>query len=392
MRKKIFLTENELVSLIRSTIMEQHNDEELIKQILNYTGCDENCLEIKSKLISKNPLTLVDTGHFEAHCLKIGNTTSKDLILDLGKKTYEKVVKGNLSPLISQILIDNKSNFQIKKPNKIWFQNSINDLEYIKKIFTPEELNKKHKFSDDNFQKSFTLEEKINNLISSCANETITGIMETIENAEMWSILNKVDTNLINWENLIRKNYNLRGDSYCDKIYDYFKQKNFNLSSEKIIGKSAQKIGFNLKTLSFAELDLIKILLNYKNFFEDNVKKILQNTSEKGDMAERDFEYLYNNTIRNEYFSIDRKFSFPGNLVDIVLGIDYVIEKNGIKYIIQVKTSKPDGNVAIFKYSKNSMCVYPKDVKGLRFNYDTLNNKNLNFDSDFLKMKEKDKF
>jgi hypothetical protein len=448
MKKIIRLTESELVSLVKRTIMEDNqskNVEEIIrnydgsvgfikslkdyllrnkqlsqsqietamnilnikndngetqndiilKKLVNYNGCHSQLNTIKEKYIKNKFLSGGDYLIISDY-LKEDEKFRKNpnnLIKNLGSQTYLEMVRGPKKIIYDGILRGLTKNYKISSPSNPWYKKNIEDLEEVEKIFG-DKTNKKINFIDE--KKSLTLSEKINSLILRCKNKDYIGILE-IENdddqMEKWSILNKIDTNWSNWREMIDYRETnepgtlINGTEY-EKICDYFKQK----PCEEILSPVDLKelksycelISFDLKTLSLAEYDLLEIFTDETKLKLNKIKTSIQKTTDIGNYTENDFK-IYS---KSRDFNIIEDFSEPGNLVDTNLGIDLIIEYNNEIYAVQIKSSKAGAENYPFvtKLGVKYLVIFPQ---GKRFGYFSNDNPKevKDFDTDFLNHK-----
>jgi hypothetical protein len=217
MKKIIRLTESELVSLVKRTIMEDNqskNVEEIIrnydgsvgfikslkdyllrnkqlsqsqietamnilnikndngetqndiilKKLVNYNGCHSQLNTIKEKYIKNKFLSGGDYLIISDY-LKEDEKFRKNpnnLIKNLGSQTYLEMVRGPKKIIYDGILRGLTKNYKISSPSNPWYKKNIEDLEEVEKIFG-DKTNKKINFIDE--KKSLTLSEKINSLI-----------------------------------------------------------------------------------------------------------------------------------------------------------------------------------------------------------------------------------
>jgi hypothetical protein len=280
------------------------------------------------------------------------NTNIQDIIKAKGDVVYKRIISGPKKDILSKILLDKV--YQVGKPSKQWFISNIQDMEKIISIFP-------------------RLSDKLKNTLSRCRNGNFLGIIKKDGDNLVWSILNKVNTNYINWGDLMsekiasghlkqtRPAVSESGevDQY---IEEYFIQRNINqLGIDNDLISILNEVG--TKALSFAELDLIEAFyldVNNKSTQKiDNILANIQSTTSQGDNVEKNFiEY-----IKKYNFVEDiHNFSTPGNLVDMNLGIDLLAKIKGTYYAVQVKSNRDHAVDAKIKYLPvNYLIIYPKD-------------------------------
>ena len=443
MKKIIRLTESELVSLVKRTIMENNQDtniedlimkyegnagfmkkmkeligngkkltdnqistvksilkikddapDQIIQHLVNYVGCNPQLIKLKEKYIRTKELSGGEYVSIPKY-LKEDEKFKKDpnsMYQSLGSQTYLEMVRGSKKMLFDSVLRYATGTYKIDSPNKYWYEKNIRDLEYIEKIFG--DVTKKNILFRDETS-PMTLTQKINLLIQRCKKQDYIGILEIEgddDQKEKWSILNKIDTNYTNWKNMLderRANepYTLISGTEQQIICDYFSQKPIedimHPSDVEELSSLLEVLSLNFKTMSLAEFDLLEAFLYETKSKLDTIKSRLKNTTEKGDDAENKFKFHLG--FRDA--SLIKDFSEPGNIVDTNLGIDLIIEYKGEIYAVQIKSSKAGAENYPFvtKLGVKYLVIFPQ---GKRFGYFSNDNPNeaKDFDTDFLKI------
>ena len=208
-----------------------------------------------------------------------------------------------------------------------------------------------------------------------------------IEN-EDWSSLNKVDTHYTSWAKDITKrqiNNDLPMGGDLSVIDKYFKKRDIRdvlpeRWLEKLRDLKEDEKDLNISKMSFAEADFIRKFHEEKEEFFKELKADIQKTTEKGDQAEMDFEsYLKNYP---EKVNNIKSYSSPGNVVDMIFGVDGRFHVNSGDYFFQVKSSEYGAKPAKIKRLRIPyVSVYPKGISGQKFNY--FSNINKETPSDF---------
>ena len=352
--KKIRLSESELISLIQKVIKETEEDMNTEKKVGNYNG--------KSEL---------------------------SLMQNLGTKTYLDIIRGEKNKLFNRILQD--KHFKISTPDEKWYEDNIENLNLIKKIFKSSKGRLSWRDGD-----YLTFEEKIDSLIERCNRREYVGFIEENEDRKVWSILNKLDTNYTNWESMINNRLmggykkTIDGSDRTEVINNFFKQRPLSdiLPSDRLINfKELEiKLGTNIKTLSYADLDLLETFgkKNSKEF--QDIYNTISYSTNIGDELETKFLTYLRNKKDSSLEIID--FSSPGSIVDTAFGIDCAIKLHGIWYAVQIKAGSNSKNTAqksfINNLGINSLSIYERN-KNYEFNYFSPTKKEgeNNFNEDF---------
>jgi hypothetical protein len=235
-----------------------------------------------------------------------------------------------------------------------------------------------HKF-DDRINQSTTHEEAIS-LIRELETEKFIGFVDVDGDKKTWSDLNKVNTNTINWSKMITKRY-LNGDlgkgSAGDALLKYFEQQSisdFYHEFEHLDKHEKNIVSNSAKTLSFAEFDIIEAFHHQND--EDtemlgidplsNIINRIKKTTKSGNKSEDDFiKWLINN--KNVPQSKIHNFSSSGNLVDITFQTDLILDLNGVKIPIQVKSSEV--YTKLLSYDIDGIMVFPNKGAEQKINY-----------------------
>ena len=393
MKKIIRLSESELVSLVKRTIMEETTDNEkinkeflLYNRLLNYSGFHKEIYKLKEKYTTEKTLPLTDIGYLEGY-FKYDEEkpkTANNLIMDLGTETYLRMVLGEKQNLFKIILGNQTNKYKVSKPKNSWFEKNIGDLETFQKTFNTRTLYKKIKFPGD--FKFMTLNTKIELLINRCENQDYIGILE-IEpddlDKEEWSILNKIDTNLINWKNLIKeKNLNI---NVGVDIWDYFKQRKLDSIASQNLKQTYKIDAPNLKTMSYAEFDLLSAFTDETEKKLNKIKKSISLSTDKGNQTEKQFLHILQ-MRKNDGYDIEIiNFSEPGNIVDTNLGVDMILTIKGVSYAVQIKSSEEavKDYLLIKKLGILYLVIFPKN-NGFGYLSNSNPSEFKDFDTDFL--------
>lgn len=423
MRKKIFLTENEFVSLIKRTILEMNEDKFTIQSdVLTYQGDSEilnklnqiltrkgelNDEELKSAQIElekeKNKKLEKPVNQKINVSLVRDNSILKNSIITKGKKTYEEI-KNNKE---KKLLFKTKTH-EFGFPSDTWTQQNIESLKKFKEI-TPDIYQNKEIEKELNGKKfTRTLGEWVDILINALNNksEYFTNLLRKDESSSEYTELPKMDTHWINWtiwiENL--DNQNKLGDgNQQSKIENFFEKKPIRkvVSENDIrtinhIKQVQSENNIKFSELSFAEYELLKDALNgYKQ-----TSKRINKTTQQGNKHETDFlaslKLFSNPKIYNTKKKIEDKdiisFSSPGNQVDVFFGIDLIvnlIDKDGIeKWVpIQVKSSEDYAKKSVLlRYKIGGISVFKEN--NLWSYFDGKSSKKQSFENDYLWINE----
>jgi hypothetical protein len=316
MKKIIRLTESELVSLVKRTIMEDN-------QSFNIKKCDffsdENMklIKLKGKEVFNN---------FKTKKLKFlksfieKNNPDSNIVLEIGDKEY---LEKNLADI--NFLLEN---LDITKTLFEYFKGIERDIR--------EDLDNNFKFQ----------------------NETLVFFKEN----GLWSSINKFDDNIKLWRASIFGYYDndekfkniVNQSSSCSRAIENF----FTQEYEK----------FEDFSLTYAEAAFLEnITIGF-----DTSKKIVKITSEKGDNTENDFVnfliknfggVLYNNETKTGNIYV---FSSNGGFVDRK-GIDLALKRNGTWKKVQVKSNFDE---AVMSIPRNGISVFPEfDETTLKKNF-----------------------
>lgn len=274
-----------------------------------------------------------------------------DLIIGLGKETYFNLLNSDKSKLYNAILEKNEE-IRIGKPSDEWFENNIRNLNIIKDNFPS---SKWVNWSDG---PSMPFDSKIYQLIGKCQSKDIIGILEGGD----WSPLNKLDTHYTNWRDMMDKRmkdkFKIEGETQEEIVRNYFLQRDLKkvLTSKNFsqLQEINSLLGTEVQTMSYAEIDLLQAFAEKEKTKINSIKDKIFTTTERGNSSEEKFLGL----IR--HFNIEYvDFSFPGSLVDTILGIDCIVKLNGTWYAVQVKSSEQNARKAkINSLGINSISIY----------------------------------
>jgi hypothetical protein len=308
MKRKILISESELVSLLKTIIMEN-----------NPKACDLQKLNVFSQPFQ---------GQIKSNGVKVFETlkTKKRKVLDK--------------------FLENKGIIL-----------TVGDENYLKKNL--EDIN----FAINNLKLSSNLEldilskkkEIINTLNPSLGYRS--SKLEHFREGDKWSLINKFDTNILLWKSSILHFYNSHPE---------YK----NLVDESKDCSDAINIFFNKEFLTYENFKLTfgeyAFLENISENFE-KAKSIVSRTSESGDQTENHFiKFLKNNfggQVDGENGNIYH-FTSNGGILD-VKGLDLAIKINDKWYSVQVKNNLEE---AIKKIPYMGISVYPTNDKN-GFNY-----------------------
>jgi hypothetical protein len=400
MKKIIRLTQSELVSLVKTSIMEtelgkfakdenelkkywnQKSDEEIQYEVQTYNGKNvilnnfreylysnvtlpKNYVQkareelLSDALKSNEKLQKVDVD-FENVSLREKNlylsqhdkfenlvktqNFLKNQIIKKGTQTYE-----NLKSNKNDLFFSSKYKFTI--PNENWFETN---KEYLK------ELSEKLSYLQDRI---ITVENSPE-ITGGTLGEVIKFFKNKLDNDKPYfttliekdgnySTLPKVDTNYTNWARILDKvdsEKKLGIGKPKDKINVFF-DKQFPL--DKIASEEDKlfiRKNTNIITLSYAEYELFK---ESKKDFKPTLEKI-QDTTNRGNAAEKRFKTIMQRRGINII-----NFSTPGSIPDMRISIDMLVKNIGNWVPIQVKSNPPQfGESSIFKL--DGFLVYPE--------------------------------
>ena len=284
----------------------------------------------------------------------------QNLVVSNGIIAYKNVINTNKS-----YLFEEKDNIFIGNPSIEWANRSILDLVSFEEKMT-EDLTKEcyiFKGVTNMINSGKEIKDRLTNNLNSYRG--------FIENGN-WSILNKVDTNYSNWVYLMLPlidSGKLGSGSFEQKIKHFFQQcPTISIVSEEDIEtfKSIEnKYQCTIDSLSYAEYQLYK---DYQTNFSKS-KKNIGKTTYIGDLEENNFREHIKEMTRKTKKSIKEKdivdFSSPGNQVDQIFGIDFLIKLfiNGRdkRWIpIQVKARKKYSDYSlILKSNIGGIVVFP---------------------------------
>jgi hypothetical protein len=370
--------------LIRKILKEEVEKFDTLKLIRDYKGSNVTMNSIKTKLEKEGTLKTNDIDKaigvlkikFYRDSLiydSLQQRHNQSKMKELGNKTYLNLIKTSKKNFLKpskdyKIIVD--------KPSKEWVVRNLNDLTFF--IENTKNSPNLHKF-DDRINQSTTHEEAIS-LIRELETEKFIGFVDVDGDKKTWSDLNKVNTNTINWSKMITKRY-LNGDlgkgSAGDALLKYFEQQSisdFYTEFEHLDKHEKNIVSNSAKTLSFAEFDIIEAFHHQND--EDtemlgidplsNIINRIKKTTKSGNKSEDDFiKWLINN--KNVPQSKIHNFSSSGNLVDITFQTDLILELNGVKVPIQVKSSEKDSK--LLSYNIGGIVVFPNKGTEQKINY-----------------------
>ena len=374
----------EIRSVIKRVLLETTERVDIENKLKNYKG-DVELLKIFSKKIENN-LSLSDE---EIELVKKQFNTppketitmdkkiskyihsNKDLqseVKNLGIQTYKNLIKTNKKILLNSILENTK--FRIDSPNDEWYQRNIDDLTTLGDRFKSSQL---VRWGDGSRS---TFNEKIKEMIGRCEKKDFFGILEKDGDNDVWSITNKIDTNYSNWAEMIEEKQDqglISGKSYQELVSEYFKQRPINeVISDSELKEKIEKIlkrkEVSIKSLSFAEADIIEA---FKDEVSPKLKSIfnrLSRTTREGDYVEENFRRLISNRsgVTNDLYN----FSSWGNIVDMVFGIDLLVNIGGTDYAVQVKKNPNHATTAFVRnLDIEYLVIYPLDEGKYNFGY-----------------------
>jgi hypothetical protein len=365
--------------LIKAIIREEVKKFDTLELIRGYKGSNVFMNDIKTKLEKKGTLT---TKQIDA-AVKIFKTNfyKDSLIYDSLQKHYQSKMKELGIEAYLNLMTTSKKDFLkpskdykiiVDKPSQEWVDRNLNDLKFF--IENTKNSPNSHKFEDRKNQ--LTTHEEARKLMSELTTEKFVGFVELDGDKKTWSILNKINTNTINWSKMITKRYK-RGDlgegSALKVLEKYFEQQS--ISHFYHLDKHKKNIVSNsVETLSFAEFDIIEAFDHQND--EDtemlgidplsNIINRIKETTKSGDKSEDDFiEWLIIN--KNVPQSKIHSFSSYGNLVDITFQTDLILDLNDVKTPIQVKSSEV--STKLLNYDIGGIMVFPTKGTEQKINY-----------------------
>jgi hypothetical protein len=369
--------------LIRKIIKEEVEKFDTLQLIRDYKGSNVFMNSIKAQLERKG--TLSQSQLEKAIEIFKTNFYKDSLIYDSLQKHYQSKIKElgieaylNLMKTSKKKFLKPSKDYKIivDKPTQEWVIRNSNDLKFF--IKNTKNSPSSHKF-EDRINQSTTHEEALS-LIRELSTEKFVGFVEVDGEKKTWSILNKINTNTINWARMITKRY-LNGDlgrgSARDALLKYFEQQSisdFYTEFEHLDKHEKNKVSNSAETLSFAEFDIIEAFHHQND--EDtemlgidplnNIINRIKKTTKSGDKSEDEFiKWLI--IDKNVPESKIHSFSSYGNLVDITFQTDLILDLNGVKIPIQVKSSEKDSK--LLSYNIGGIVVFPNKGTEQKINY-----------------------
>ena len=369
--------------LIRKIIKEEVEKFDTLQLIRDYKGSNVFMNSIKSQLERKGTLS---RPQLEKSIEIFKTNFYKDsLIYDSLQKHYQSKMKELGIEAYLNLMKTSKKDFLkplkdykiiVDKPSQEWADRNLNDLIFF--IKNTKNSPSSHKF-EDRINQSTTHNEALS-LIRELSTEKFVGFVEVDGEKKTWSILNKINTNTINWARMITKRY-LNGDlgrgSARDALLKYFEQQSisdFYTEFEHLDKHEKNKVSNSAETLSFAEFDIIEAFHHQND--EDtemlgidplnNIINRIKKTTKSGDQSEDEFiKWLIIN--KNVPQSKIHSFSSYGNLVDITFQTDLILDLNRVKIPIQVKSSEKDSK--LLSYDIGGIVVFPNKGTEQKINY-----------------------
>lgn len=369
--------------LIKQIIKEEVQGFDTLQLIRDYEGTVDYMNSLKSQLLKKGTLS---QKQIELAIQFFKTKFYKDsAIYDSLQQHYQKKMKEEGIKAYLNLIKTSKKDFLkpskdykiiVDKPSKDWVQRNLNDLEFF--IDNTIDSPKPHKFEDRIHEA--TTHQEARSLIHDLKKEKFVGFVEIDGEKKDWSILNKINTNTINWAKMITKRY-LNGDlgngSPGNALHEYFKQNSiveFYPEFEHLNTHQKDVVSNSAKTLSFAEFDIIEAF-HHQNDEESemlgidplsNIINRIKKTTQAGDYSEDKFiEWL---VVKKEVPQFDiHSFSSWGNLVDITFQTDLILDLNGVKIPIQVKSSEV--NTRLLNYDIGGIVVFPNKGAEQKRNY-----------------------
>ena len=285
------------LNILKSTIRENSEivDDELISMIKNYRGDNKMIIDFQGKVIKNFDLTPKQKesarDFFSNDKLKKTILSSLDSSNELGKKVIRKGIETYLSLLKTnkKYLFKPKEgrNVKVDRPSEGWIKKNIEDLEKFKEKLSNEQLCQWVELSDG----GGVLKNKIDEVLDILQNnpESFFGF---IENGD-WSVVNKIDTNTINWFRMIAEldsENKLKGNTPEEKVEFFFEQipveKLLHTKSLNGLKELEEQYGIKIPTLSLAEYEVLKDF----NIDFQNVKKRIMKSTGLGDKNEENIK------------------------------------------------------------------------------------------------------
>ena len=212
---------------IKSLLKEQEEKYDTLAMLSDYTGNSSKLQDLSRELKAtgklsntkiKDAVTQFKKEFYEPTILSSlqFNKQMQSLIMDLGTKAYNDILRSNKRFLLSDL-----NKVKIGTPERDWINRNVSDLRFFKKHI----IDTGEKFSFPDRDEKVTISDEVTNLLKLLVKRDFWGFIEGNE----WSILNKINTNYTNWSKLIAKR-DKDGDlgeyvSPKEKVLNYFKQR-----------------------------------------------------------------------------------------------------------------------------------------------------------------------
>lgn len=367
--------------LIKKALYEHRVSFDTIDILRNYEGSDSILQDFKRKIEAGYNLTekqfalavkklkseFYSTsiyGQIINYSDKPGNYPYRSMVISKGKETYNNIMRTSKRDFFKP---GDGGVLKIDKPTDGWIKENKNSL----KTFLKLTRDSQKKFMFPNREFAMTTHEEAKALLDQLERKDFWGFLEMKDSKYVWSILNKVDTNYINWAKMISKR-DLQGDlgsgSIKSKIDRYFEQQRIDNIYQKEMSDmddETKRIIYNKAlTLSLAEFDLIESFLTHLSPESDtkaidhidNIMDRLKSSTNAGDMVEEEFVlWLHNHGISKTDI---KRFNTYGNLVDVTFQVDLIVKLNGNWVPIQVK-NRETRTSKLISYDIGGMIIYP---------------------------------
>lgn len=367
--------------LIKKALYEHRVSFDTIDILKNYQGSDRILQDFKRKIESGYDLTEKQLalavkklksefystsiyGQIINYSDRPGNYPYRSMVMSKGKEIYNNIMRTNKRDFFRA---GEHGILKIDKPTEGWIKENVDSLETFLRLTK----NSPREFDFPNRDFKVTTHEEANALLDQLKRRDFWGFLELKDGQYVWSILNKVDTNYINWAKMISKR-DLQGDlgsgSIKSKIDKYFEQQNIDKIYQKEMSDmddETKRLIYNkARTLSLAEFDLIESFLTHLSSEADtkaidhidNIMDRLRSSTNAGDMVEEDLVLWLKNHDVPESDIV--RFNTYGNLVDVTFQIDLIVKLKGNWVPIQVK-NKETRSSKLISYDIGGMIIYP---------------------------------